>query len=59
MTDVDFTSSTFPVYVRTPRRAAADDQLLEDLNGGCPRASRIVVDTTYGDEIDAGSTGPG
>ena len=60
MTDVEFTASAFRVDVRTPPgQLPPTDELLRALEGQVPDGLRIVVDTTYGEEIDAGSTGSG
>ncbi len=60
VTDVEYTASSFRVDVRTPPgRLPPTEQLLRALEGRVPDGLNIVVDTTYGEEIDAGSTGSG
>ena len=60
VTDVEYTASAFRVDVRTPPgQLPPTQQLLGALEGQVPDGLRIVVDTTYGEEIDAGSTGSG
>ena len=60
VTDVEYTASAFRVDVRTPPgELPPTTELLRALEGRVPDGLRIVVDTTYGEEIDAGSTGSG
>ena len=58
MTDVTFTSSSFRIDVRVPPGdLPPTDELLRALEGQVPDGLTIIVDTTYGEEIDAGPTG--
>jgi uncharacterized hydrophobic protein (TIGR00271 family) len=58
VTDVTFTSSSFRIEVRVPPGdLPPTDELLRDLDGTVPDGLAIVVDTTYGEEIDVGTTG--
>jgi uncharacterized hydrophobic protein (TIGR00271 family) len=58
VTDVTFTSSSFRIEVRVPPGdLPPTDELLSDLDGVVPDGLAIVVDTTYGEEIDVGKTG--
>jgi uncharacterized membrane protein len=57
VTSVDFASSTFTVHVRTPGDLPPPTALLEDLSATLPAGLTVVVDTTYGDEVEVGTTG--
>jgi uncharacterized hydrophobic protein (TIGR00271 family) len=58
VTDVQFSSSAFRVEVRVPPgELPPTDDLLRALDGQVPDGLVIVVDTTYGEEVDAGRTG--
>jgi uncharacterized hydrophobic protein (TIGR00271 family) len=58
VTDVTFTSSSFRIEVRVPPGdLPPTDELLRQLDGTVPDGLAIVVDTTYGEEIDVGTTG--
>ena len=55
VTDVHFTSSSFRIEVRVPPGdLPPTDELLRALDGEVPDGLAIVVDTTYGEEIDVG-----
>jgi len=58
--DVAFASSSLRIEVRTPmgNLPPTDDQL-RALDGVLPNGLVIVVDNTYGEEIDVGTTGSG
>ena len=58
VTDVTFASSSFRIEVRVPPdELPPTDDLLRALDGQVPDGLAIVVDTTYGEEVDAGETG--
>ena len=58
VTDVEFASSSFRVQVRVPPgNLPPTDDLLRELDGVVPDGLSIVVDTTYGEEVDVGKTG--
>jgi uncharacterized hydrophobic protein (TIGR00271 family) len=58
VTEVQFASSSFRIEVRVPPGdLPPTDELLEQLDGVVPDGLAIVVDTTYGEEIDVGTTG--
>lgn len=58
VTDVQFSSSAFRVEVRVPPgQLPPTDDLLRALDGQVPDGLVIMVDTTYGEEVDAGRTG--
>ena len=58
VTDVQFTSRSFRIEVRVPPGdLPPTDELLRALGGEVPDGLAIVVDTTYGDEVDVGTTG--
>ena len=58
VTDVQFTSRSFRIEVRVPPGdLPPTDELLRALDGEVPDGLAIVVDTTYGDEVDVGTTG--
>lgn len=58
VTDVTFTSSSFRIEVRVPPGdLPPTDELLRQLDGTVPDGLAIIVDTTYGEEIDVGTTG--
>ncbi len=58
VTDVKFAASSFRIEVRVPPGdLPPTDELLEQLDGVVPDGLAIVVDTTYGEEIDVGTTG--
>jgi uncharacterized hydrophobic protein (TIGR00271 family) len=57
VTSVDFASSTFTIHVRTPGDLPPTTTLLEDLSATLPAGLTVVVDTTYGDEVEVGTTG--
>jgi uncharacterized hydrophobic protein (TIGR00271 family) len=58
VTDVQFTSRSFRIEVRVPPGdLPPTDDLLRALDGEVPDGLAIVVDTTYGDEVDVGTTG--
>jgi uncharacterized hydrophobic protein (TIGR00271 family) len=58
VTGVDFASDSFRVQVVVPPGdLPPTDDLLRDLDGVVPDGLSIVVDTTYGEEVDAGKTG--
>jgi uncharacterized hydrophobic protein (TIGR00271 family) len=60
VTEVTFTSASFWIEVRVPPgNLPPTDQLLRQLAGVVPDGLSIVVDTTYGEEIDVGTTGEG
>jgi uncharacterized membrane protein len=58
VTGVQFSSYAFRVEVRVPPgQLPPTDGLLRALDGTVPDGLTIVVDTTYGEEIEAGTTG--
>jgi uncharacterized hydrophobic protein (TIGR00271 family) len=58
VTGVTFASSSFRIEVRVPPDdLPPTDALLRALDGQVPDGLSIVVDTTYGEEVDAGQTG--
>ncbi len=58
VTDVTFTSRSFVIDVQVPPDALPPTQdLLSALNGVVPGGFDIVLDTTYGEELDVGTTG--
>ena len=58
VTEVTFASSSFRIEVRVPPGdLPPTDDLLRALDGQVPDGLSIVVDTTYGEEMDAGTTG--
>jgi uncharacterized hydrophobic protein (TIGR00271 family) len=58
VTDVQFTSQSFRIEVRVPPGdLPPTDDLLRALDGEVPDGLSIVVDTTFGDEIEVGTTG--
>lgn len=58
VTGVQFSSDAFRVEVRVPPgKLPPTDGLLRALDGTVPDGLAIVVDTTYGEEIEAGTTG--
>jgi uncharacterized membrane protein len=58
VTDVQFSSSAFRVEVRVPPgKLPPTDDLLRALDGQVPDGLVIMVDTTYGEEVDVGRTG--
>ncbi len=58
VTDVQFTSRSFRIEVHVPPGdLPPTDDLLRALDGEVPDGLAIVVDTTYGDEVDVGTTG--
>jgi uncharacterized hydrophobic protein (TIGR00271 family) len=58
VTDVEFTASSFRINVRVrPGELPPTDELMRALDGQVPDGLPIVVDTTYGEEIDVGTTG--
>lgn len=57
VTGVDFASGTFRIDVRTPGALPPTDPLLEALDGVVLGAFPVVIDTTYGEEIEVGTTG--
>lgn len=58
VTDVQFASSSFRIQVRVPPgELPPTDQLLHELDSVLPSGLSIVVDTTYGEEVDVGTTG--
>lgn len=56
---VDLASTTFQVQVRTPAGIPPTDDLLRALQGQVPDGMGVVVDTTQGQEFDAGTVGKG
>jgi uncharacterized hydrophobic protein (TIGR00271 family) len=60
VTGVQFSTDAFKVQVRVPPgQLPPTDGLLRALDGTVPDGLTIVVDTTYGEEIQAGTTGGG
>ncbi|MFL6079403.1 MAG: TIGR00341 family protein [Ornithinibacter sp.] len=58
VTDVQFTSRSFRIQVRVPPgELPPTDQLLRDVDTVIPGRFAIVVDTTYGEDVDVGTTG--
>ena len=58
VTDVQFASSSFSIQVRVPPGdLPPTDELLRDLDAVLPSGLSIVVDTTYGEQVDVGTTG--
>ena len=58
VTDVQFSSSAFRVEVRVPPgKLPPTDDLLRALDGQVPDGLVIMVDTTYGEEVEVGRTG--
>ncbi len=57
VTGVDLASTTFQVHVRTPGGIPPTEDLLRDLQGRVPDGLSVVVDTTQGQEFDAGTVG--
>ena len=57
VTGVDFASGTFRIDVRTPGALPPTAPLLEALDGVVLGAFPVVIDTTYGEEIEVGTTG--
>ena len=58
VTDVTFTSRSFRIDVRVPPgELPPTDQLLRQLDGEVPDGLTIAVDTTYGEEVEVGTTG--
>ena len=58
VTEVQFAASSFRIEVRVPPGdLPPTEELLEQLDGVVPDGLAIVVDTTYGEEIDVGTTG--
>jgi uncharacterized hydrophobic protein (TIGR00271 family) len=58
VTDVSFTSRSFRIEVRVPPgELPPTDQLLQQLDGEVPDGLTITVDTTYGEQVDVGTTG--
>ena len=55
---MQFASSSFRIEVRVPEGdLPPTDELLHQLDGVVPDGLAITVDTTYGEEIDVGTTG--
>jgi len=60
VTDVTFTSRTFVIDVQVPPGGLPPtDDLLVALQGEVPDGIAIVLDTTYGEEVQVGTTGSG
>jgi len=57
VTSVDNASTTLYVHVRTPSTVPSADDLMRRLKGKIPDGLHIVVETTLGDRIDAGTLG--
>jgi uncharacterized hydrophobic protein (TIGR00271 family) len=58
VTDVQFASSSFRIQVRVPPGdLPPTDELLRELDAVLPSGLAIVLDTTYGEEVDVGTTG--
>ena len=58
VTDVTFTSRSFRIEVRVPPgELPPTDQLLPQLDGEVPDGLTITVDTTYGEQVEVGTTG--
>ena len=58
VTDVQFASSSFRINVRVPAgELPPTDELLRDLDTVLPSGLSIVLDTTYGEQVDVGTTG--
>lgn len=57
VTSVEAQSKTFYIYVRSPGNLPPIEDLLADLEGDIPDGIPIVVDTTRGQDIDAGRVG--
>jgi uncharacterized hydrophobic protein (TIGR00271 family) len=58
VTDVTFTARSFRIEVRVPPgELPPTDQLLQQLAGEVPDGLTITVDTTYGEQVDVGTTG--
>ena len=55
---MQFTSRSFRIEVRVPPGdLPPTDELLRALDGEVPDGLAIVIDTTYGDEVEVGTTG--
>lgn len=57
VTGVDVASTTFRIQVRTPGGIPPTEDLLRELDGVLPGGISVIVDTTEGQEYDAGTTG--
>jgi len=56
--DVQFTSNSFRIQVRVPPgQLPPTNELLKELDAVLPEGFSIIVDTTYGEEVDVGTTG--
>lgn len=55
--DVQFVGGAFRIDVRTPGELPPTTDLLSALEGQVPDGVPIVVDTTFGDEIEVGAVG--
>ena len=55
---VDFVSNEIHVQVQTPGAVPPVDELLDDLEGKVPAGLPVVVVTSLGQRIDAGTVGP-
>jgi hypothetical protein len=54
---VDYTSTAFNIHVTTPGDLPPVDTLIQDLQGQVPNGSPIVVISSVGQQIDAGTVG--
>lgn len=60
VTDVQFASNSFRIQVRVPPdELPPTDVLLRDVDAVVPGGFTVVVDTTYGEEVEVGTTGSG
>ncbi|GAA4399694.1 DUF389 domain-containing protein [Fodinibacter luteus] len=59
VTSVGFGSGTFRIDVRTPADLPPTQSLLVALDDALPAGFGVVVDTTYGEEVEVGTTGAG
>ncbi len=55
--DVTFTSTDFVIEIQTPGELPPVEQLVSDLEGKVPDGFSVVVNTSLGEEIDAGTIG--
>ena len=55
--DVTFTSTDFVVEIQTPGELPPVEELVSDLEGKVPDGFSVVVNTSLGEEIDAGTVG--
>jgi uncharacterized hydrophobic protein (TIGR00271 family) len=57
VTDVEFTSRSFVIDVRTPGELPPTDDLMRAVEEVLPAGFGVVVDTTRGEQIEVGTTG--